>query len=134
MREEKIKHLEFIQNIISRLSQKSFLVKGWSITAISALGAFGIDKMNPFIFLIGIPLSLLFWFLDAKYLSLERCFRILYDKVRKEKVKNFSMKIEDSKNSRMLLKTMFGSTILPIYCTQIMIMLILIFYYLKCYQ
>lgn len=133
MVEEKLKHLEFIQNIISRLSHKSFLVKGWSITAISAICAFGIDKSNFLVFLVGIPLALLFWFLDAKYLSLERCFRKLYSKVRKGKVKNFSMKIDNSKNLRLILKTMFGSTIWPIYSLQLLVIASLFFYYFKCY-
>jgi len=34
-----LKHLEFIQNIVSRMSQSSFMVKGWSMAlAVALLG------------------------------------------------------------------------------------------------
>ena len=37
--EKKLKHLEFIQNVILRMNNNSFLIKGWAITLISALFA-----------------------------------------------------------------------------------------------
>ena len=30
--EEKLKHLEFIQSVISRMSANSFFLKGWGVT------------------------------------------------------------------------------------------------------
>ena len=35
--EEKIKHLEFVQNVITRMNANSFQLKGWAITIVSAL-------------------------------------------------------------------------------------------------
>ena len=35
--ENKIKHLEFIQTVITRMNQNSFQIKGWMITIVSAL-------------------------------------------------------------------------------------------------
>ena len=37
MKDEKIKHLEFIQSIISRMANNSFIIKGWSITVLTAI-------------------------------------------------------------------------------------------------
>ena len=34
---ENIKHLEFIQNVITRMNTNSFQIKGWSIVVVSAL-------------------------------------------------------------------------------------------------
>ena len=35
MNENKLKHLEFIQNIITRMNSNSFVIKGWSITLVT---------------------------------------------------------------------------------------------------
>jgi hypothetical protein len=37
MDENKRKHLEFIQGVITRMNTSSFLIKGWTITLVSAL-------------------------------------------------------------------------------------------------
>nr|WP_293298151.1 hypothetical protein [Allomuricauda sp.] len=97
IKENRVKHLEFIHNVIDRLSHKSFLVKSWSITTITALMAFGIDKGDYRIFIVGFPVSLLFWYLDSHYLWLEKSFRQLYDAVIKKEVKAMSMNITDFK-------------------------------------
>ena len=129
MEEIKIKHLEFIQNIINRLSQKSFIIKSWSITTIAALIAFGIDKNNTHIFVIGLPLSLFFWYLDANYLWLEQIFRKLYDQVRKDKVEAFSMDIKELKKKVSFWKILLRPTILLIYIFEIILLIAIIYFY-----
>lgn len=37
--DNKVKHLEFIQGVVNRLSTDSFLLKGWSVVLVSALFA-----------------------------------------------------------------------------------------------
>ncbi len=44
--ERKIKHLEFIQIVISRMNSNSFLIKGWTITLMSALFALAAKDTN----------------------------------------------------------------------------------------
>jgi hypothetical protein len=81
--ERKLKHLDFIQGVINRLSTNSFLLKGWSVILVSALFALSADKTNvQFIFLAYLP-TFAFWALDGYFLSLERAYRKLYEKVRK---------------------------------------------------
>lgn len=46
MNEKKLKHLEFIQNIVTRMNANSFVIKGWSVTLVSALFALAADKAN----------------------------------------------------------------------------------------
>ena len=75
--EQKTKHMEFIQGVINRLSQNSFLLKGWSVVLISALFALSAGDSNPaFIVLAYIP-AFIFWGLDGYFLREERKFRAL---------------------------------------------------------
>jgi len=70
------KELELIQNIISRMANNSFLLKGWSLTFIVAtlllMDSVGYHLLA--LFSLGV-----FWGLDAYYLRMERCYRELYN-------------------------------------------------------
>jgi hypothetical protein len=86
MRDEDMKdkhaHLEMIQGVINRLSQNSFLLKGWSVVLVSALLGLAVNGTNIlFIYLAYFPV-VSFWMLDGFFLWQERLFRALYDKVR----------------------------------------------------
>ncbi len=97
MEKETIKHLEFIQNIITRMNTNSFQIKGWMITIVSALLALyaSSDNETTYIFVAIVP-TLLFWNLDAYYLQQERKFRELYKEViqKESNISNFSMSID----------------------------------------
>ncbi|MFW6046613.1 MAG: hypothetical protein ACOCP4_02340 [Candidatus Woesearchaeota archaeon] len=79
--ENKLKHLEFIQLIITRMNVNSFLLKGWCVTIVAAVFALYASNQNNCIIIIGILPTLVFWFLDAYYLTQERKFRGLYNDV-----------------------------------------------------
>ena len=80
--EEKIKHLEFIQGVINRLSTNSFLLKGWSVVLVSAMFSLAAyDTNSIYVFLAYVP-AISFWGLDGYFVSQERKYRKLYDKVR----------------------------------------------------
>ena len=81
MSPENIKHLEFIQNVITRMNTNSFQIKGWSVVIVSALLAISASTKNYYFFLAGVFPTLIFWFLDAYYLNQERKFRGLYNDV-----------------------------------------------------
>lgn len=72
------KHLEFLQNNISRMNQCSFQMKGWSITIVSALLAVFASSTssensgNKIYLLTAVAATFLFWCLDSFYLSKER--------------------------------------------------------------
>ena len=82
MEEAFTKHLEFIQNIINRMSNNSFLLKGWSVTVSSAILALIVSNPKPLYAVVAFLSSLSFWGLDAYYLRQERLFRYLYDDLR----------------------------------------------------
>lgn len=81
--EKKMKHMEMIQAIITRMASNSFALKGWAVTLVAALFALASKDANPIYYLITYIPILVFWGLDAYYLSQERKFRWLYNKVRK---------------------------------------------------
>ncbi len=82
MGENKRSHLVMIQKIIDRLSQHSFLIKGWSVTLVSAMFALAAQNANlVFIYLAYFP-PILFWILDSYFLWQEKLYRALYNHVR----------------------------------------------------
>jgi hypothetical protein len=78
-----LKHLEFIQAVIARQANNSFLVKGWGLTVAGAFYAFAANRLNWRIALVGLLPAFTFWGLDAYFLRQERLFRCLYDTVRR---------------------------------------------------
>ncbi len=88
------KHLEFIQNIINRMSNNSFLLKGWNVTVSSAILALIVNDPKPLFAVIALFSSLSFWGLDAYYLRQERLFRSLYDDLRVSAVSKKLKKVE----------------------------------------
>jgi hypothetical protein len=78
----KLKHLEFIQAVVTRMAGNSFLLKGWSVTLVAALFALAAKESNPIFLPVAYYPVLVFWILDGYFLSQERMFRDLYDKVR----------------------------------------------------
>ena len=79
--EDKRKHLEFIQNIITRMNSNSFHIKGLAITLVTALMAVYASTNNVAFIYLGIVPLMLFWFLDSYYLQQERKFRGVYNDV-----------------------------------------------------
>ena len=115
--ENKLKHLEFIQNVINRMANTSFLLKGWSITIIAGLFAFGATEGSIEVLWLGVLLTLVFWFLDSYFLWQERLFRSLYDHVRnlKEEDVDFAMNHMQFGVERKWYTTSFSLTLWPFY-------------------
>ena len=124
--EDKYKHLEMIQAIITRMAQNSFMIKGWALTLVVAMFAFVPKTAGLFVPIVIVPI-LIFALLDAYYLQLERRYRKLYDIVRKteETETDFELKItkECQDHSTSLLNCIFSRSILfyyvPILCVSV---------------
>lgn len=136
--EDKRLHLTFIQDTIKRMAGNSFLLKGWSITLIIAITsiAIGLDvdlldgKITRLYFIgLSIFLVLIFWVLDAYYLSQERAYRGLYGKVSKTE----SDKIDYSMDARSFLggnnswfSSMFSHVFLVFYGSSLFLLLLVL--------
>lgn len=80
--EKKLKHLEMLQTVISRMAKNSFLLKGWNVVLVSAIFVFASsESKSQLVFLAYLPTAA-FWLLDGYFLRQERLFHKFYDKVR----------------------------------------------------
>ncbi|MSO71805.1 MAG: hypothetical protein EXQ88_07355 [Alphaproteobacteria bacterium] len=77
-----IKHLDYLQAVINRLSHELFTYKGWAVTLITLLFAVAAASGKGQIVPIAMVPALIFWGLDAYYLRQQRLYRALYDAVR----------------------------------------------------
>jgi hypothetical protein len=108
-----IKELEIIQGIINRMANNSFMIKGWTITLVVVTLLLKGDKYHTFIAFIPI---LVFWFLDAYFLRLERLYRRLYNWVKDNRLKTedflFDLNYKRfEKNEQSILRIMFSITL-----------------------
>lgn len=74
-------YLTILQGIIQRIAGNSASVKTWCAAIVAALLTLSADKGQPLLAAIALLPTLIFLFLDAYYLALERCFRKQYNQV-----------------------------------------------------
>jgi hypothetical protein len=80
--QNRIKHMELIQGVVSRLASNSFLIKGWAITVTSGFLGVAVSREQGRFGWIAVAPIVLFGSLDAYFLYAERLFRGLYEQVR----------------------------------------------------
>ncbi|MCM1261723.1 MAG: hypothetical protein NC313_03300 [Butyrivibrio sp.] len=80
MDEAKMRHLEMILEVISRMASNSFALKGWTVTLVAGIFTLSGDAIGTNFWFLYIPI-IIFWGLDAFYLSKERSYRSLYEHV-----------------------------------------------------
>lgn len=128
--EKKLKHLEFVQGAISRMSSNSFKIKGWYITVITAIIALTVETNNYLYLLVGYIPIMLFWALDSYYLQQERRFTEVYKIVSGESEDKIDFDMNKQIKGQCILKVAFSKTIWPLYVIPailFMIILIVIF-------
>ncbi len=132
--ENKRKHLELIQDVITRMAGNLFFLRGWAITLVAALLALFVKEENHNYIFILYFLVVIFWILDGYFLSQERLFRALYNHVRKlnEKKVDFSMSTTDFQKEfkNGWLGSMFSITLLFFY-VPLIIMILSVLYFIK---
>jgi hypothetical protein len=122
----KIEHLKMIQAIITRMGGNLFILKGWTITLIVGLLTVATKNEEGIYVLFSFFLIAVFWLLDGFFLSIERCYRDLYNYVRNKKEKDidFSMdyrKYKKDKNTWVC--SILSKTLIPFYGSLLVIML-----------
>lgn len=128
--ENKRKHLDFLQLIITRMNVNSFLLKGWAVTLVAALFAFAAkDANNKYVFITYIS-TIVFWVLDGYYLSLERQYRDLYNEIRKKTEDEIDFDLNAKRfdtGSSTWMRSLFSHTLLIFY--GILLLIPIIIYY-----
>jgi len=116
--EKKLKHLDMIQSVITRMAGNSFYIKGWCVTVVATiLGLASKDSNKKFIAVVYYPI-LMFWIIDGYFLFQEKLFRRLFDDVRKTDEENidFSMNTRSYKGKGAnWLGAMFSHTLFIFY-------------------
>ncbi len=132
MEHDTLKHLEFIQNVITRFNTYSFHIKGWAITIVAATLELYASTKEEYFVLVGIIPSFIFWFLDANYLTQEKRFRALYNDVAsisEEPVvsnpKPFTLDISPYKTTEPFRKAFWSDTIKYLYLAIIAMLVVL---------
>ena len=123
-----IDEIKIIQDIIKRMADNSFKIKGWTVTLIVITLVFK-GKTNANHLLAFLPL-VSFWILDTYYLRIERIYRKLYSWVIKNRPQSneylFDLNPERfEKEVDSYLKTMFSIS-LGIFYGALLILLLFI--------
>lgn len=132
MNENKLKHLELIQGVITRMAGNLFYLRGWVITLVAGVLAL-LSQINGDVvpFLLLILVMVISWIYDGYFLALERMYRDLYNKVRKLKDEeiDFSMDVTEFKKYKKnsILFCMFSATLFFFYAPLIISAVYLIF-------
>lgn len=121
--EMKMKHLDYIQGVITRMNSNSFSIKGWMITIVAAfLAVFAASQdLNEFYLLVAIIPTLLFWLLDSYYLQMEKKYRHLFNDVKEDIKAGFDLDANCYEVS--YCGVMFSKTEWPLYLILILILL-----------
>jgi hypothetical protein len=70
-RDEALKEYYFTQELVDRYDERSLQIKSWSITASGVAIGFGFTADRPALFLLGSIGSLVFWYLEALWKSIQ---------------------------------------------------------------
>lgn len=112
--EDKRLHLQMIEDVITRMGSNSFLIKGWSMTALGGLITVYITHMNEkwsnYLLVFGMVMCLLFWMNDAYFLSLEREYRELYDKVARTSNCDIDFSMKITRDECDFVRAMFSTS------------------------
>lgn len=128
MTPETLKHLDYIQQTISRMVTLSFQIKAWNIALVTAVLAFAAGDKNPVFLWVAYLPSLMLWGLDTFYLRQEWLYRALYNDVRQpdSKIDPFSMNTDAYKRQdEMQFATVFRSPTLKYFHGTILLVVIL---------
>ena len=130
--EKKLKHLEFLQGIINRMANCSFLLKGWSVILVAAFLALSAATQEK-VALISVSFVpvIVFWILDGYYLWQERLFREVYNAVSEKTEAEVDFKMDTTDfvgGDNTWFSTIFSKTILLFYLSLIITMTLVAMY------
>ena len=77
----RLKYLEMIQAVVTRMATNQFTTRAWSVTLGTAVVGWAVAKSDhPEHAIVAVLPTFCFWILDAFYLSHERSFRCLFNR------------------------------------------------------
>lgn len=127
--ENRIRYLEATQRVIDRLSNISFILKGWAVSLVAGLMALSANGSNQnYVLIAYIPIAV-FWFLDAYFLMMERQYRELFNKNTdlSQQLEQFTIK-RNKGNIVIFGKALFSITMMLTYIPLVLSTLIVMFF------
>lgn len=128
------KHLDYVQNAITRMADNSFKIKGLCVTIVSAFLGLCIKYKEPEMLLILCFPVIFFWLLDGYYLQQERKFRCIYSNLTGNptscdvKISSFDMPLKDIKGKEFnYFSSLFSKTECLIYISLLFCNIVLYF-------
>jgi hypothetical protein len=121
LREYLFKEVELVQNVIDRMGNNSFLIKGGAITLVAASL---LIEGKLYTNLVALLPWLVFWYLDAYFLRVERLYRRLYSWLAANRLTNKEFLLDMDRKSLekrfgtdvdCLSQTMFSKTLIIFY-------------------
>lgn len=112
--EMRMKHLELVQNALTRMGTNSAGLKGYCMGIVAALIALAGAIQKPQLVFLGLPIVFAFAILDASYLALERGFREQYNELRLKPLDaqpDFHVQAKDAS----IIKALFSWSVLGFY-------------------
>ncbi|WP_284964285.1 HIT family protein [Cutibacterium namnetense] len=96
--DDRRKHLDYIQAVVTRQSAASASVKGWLLPIVTATFGFALTQDSWPLAALGLVSVMLFAYLDANYLRSEKRFRKLYNTVARSRrmVPDFTLDPSDA--------------------------------------
>ena len=127
--ESRIRYLEAIQRVIDRLSNTSFILKGWAVSLVAGLMALAASGTNQGYVLIAYIPTVVFWLLDAYFLMMERQYRDLFKENTdlSQKLEFFSMKRQKG-DIDLYARAVFSITMLLTYIPLIAATVVIMFF------
>jgi hypothetical protein len=112
---------KIVQDIISRMANNSFLIKGWAVTLVVV--SLLLKGIYYHYFIAFIP-WIIFWIYDAYFLRLEKLYRELYDWLIANRLTSDELFLDVSKKS---VESRFGKKVKP--TARLMFSTVLIVFY-----
>lgn len=127
----RMKHLEILQYVISRMGSNSFSIKGWTVVLFSGFMIFFFKEVDKYFWYSPLLLLVIIsaWAFDSYFLRLERGFRKQYDSVARMESTCLPFEIKPIL-SDTFWKVFFSKSLLAFYITLIIVFAIFLFVYL----
>lgn len=122
------KEIDLIQACINRMSQNSFMVKGWMISLVAVIIALLPEKVGlniRVLCVIAFVVTICFWYLDGFFLKTEWLFRWKYAWVIKNRPETLEFAYDLNPHNvktwvggncePKIISTMFSKTLRPLY-------------------
>lgn len=140
------KEIDLIQGCINRMAHNSFIIKGWLISLIAVVLTLLPEKFEiKWLCLVGLLITICFWYLDGYFLKIERLYKWKYDWIISQRLNtdkymynlnphNSNMwlpnKDGSKKKSPNEIEVMFSTTLIPLYLPIIIVILIIFIHHI----